>query len=54
MSLLALVFLAIHIITSVLDTYAPISLIDAFIPFHSSYRPLWLGLGAAASTCCWR
>ncbi|HWE59412.1 MAG TPA: ferric reductase-like transmembrane domain-containing protein [Solirubrobacteraceae bacterium] len=47
-SMLALVFLAIHIVTSVLDTYAPISLLDAFIPFHSAYRPLWLGLGAAA------
>lgn len=47
-SLLALVFLAIHIITSVLDTYAPISLIDAFLPFHSAYRPIWLGLGAVA------
>jgi sulfoxide reductase heme-binding subunit YedZ len=47
-SMLALVFLTIHIITSVLDTYAPITLIDAFIPFHSAYRPLWLGLGAAA------
>ncbi len=47
-SILALVFLAIHIITSVLDSYAPISLLDAFIPFHSAYRPLWLGLGAVA------
>ena len=47
-SMLALVFLALHIITSVLDSYAPISLIDAFIPLHSAYRPLWLGLGAAA------
>ncbi|HEX3803612.1 MAG TPA: ferric reductase-like transmembrane domain-containing protein [Solirubrobacteraceae bacterium] len=47
-SVLALVFLAIHIVTSVLDTYAPIGLFDAVIPFHSSYRPVWLGLGAAA------
>lgn len=47
-SLLAVIFLGLHIITSVLDTYAPISLIDAFIPFHSAYRPFWLGLGAAA------
>src|SRR5271154_6257692 len=45
-SLLAMVFLAIHILTSVLDSYAPISLLDAFIPFGSSYRPFWLGLGA--------
>jgi predicted ferric reductase len=47
-SLLAMVFLVIHIITSVLDSYAPISLLDAFVPFASSYRPFWLGLGAVS------
>jgi methionine sulfoxide reductase heme-binding subunit len=47
-SLLAMAFLAIHILTSVLDSFAPISLVDAFIPFVGSYRPLWLGLGAAS------
>ena len=47
-SLLAMVFLVIHILTSVLDSYAPISLLDAFIPFAGSYRPFWLGLGAVA------
>jgi hypothetical protein len=45
-SLLVLVFLAAHIITSVLDTFAPIKVADAVIPFSSSYRPLWIGLGA--------
>jgi methionine sulfoxide reductase heme-binding subunit len=45
-SLLAMVFLALHIVTSVLDTFAPISLVNAFIPFTGSYRPFWLGLGA--------
>jgi methionine sulfoxide reductase heme-binding subunit len=45
-SLLAMVFLALHIVTSVLDTFAPISLVDAFVPFTGSYRPFWLGLGA--------
>jgi sulfoxide reductase heme-binding subunit YedZ len=48
-SLLALVFLVVHIITSVLDPFAPIRLIDAVIPFVSAYRPVWLGLGAVAS-----
>ena len=48
-SLLALVFLSIHVATAVLDTYAPIRLIDAFVPLTSAYRPLWLGLGALAS-----
>ncbi len=47
-SLLAMVFLALHILTSVLDSFAPISLIDAFVPFTGSYRPLWLSLGAVS------
>jgi methionine sulfoxide reductase heme-binding subunit len=47
-SLLAMVFLALHIITSVLDSFAPISLLDAFVPFAGSYRPFWLGLGAVS------
>jgi methionine sulfoxide reductase heme-binding subunit len=47
-SLLAMVFLVLHILTSVLDSFAPISLIDAFIPFTGSYRPFWLGLGAVS------
>jgi hypothetical protein len=48
-SLLALAFLAVHIVTSVLDPFAPIRLIDAVVPFVSAYRPVWLGLGAVAS-----
>jgi sulfoxide reductase heme-binding subunit YedZ len=47
-SLLAFVFLAVHIATAVLDSFAPISLPDALIPFMGTYRPLWLGLGATA------
>lgn len=48
-SLLAIVVLAVHIVTSLLDPFAGIRLIDAFIPFTGSYRPIWLGLGAFAS-----
>jgi sulfoxide reductase heme-binding subunit YedZ len=47
-ALLAAVFLVLHITTAVLDSYAPITLADAFVPFIGSYRPLWLGLGATA------
>jgi sulfoxide reductase heme-binding subunit YedZ len=47
-SLLAVVFLLLHMITTVLDSFAHISIVAAFIPFTSSYRPLWLGLGAVA------
>jgi methionine sulfoxide reductase heme-binding subunit len=45
-SLLVIVLLAVHIVTSVLDRFAPIALTASVIPFISSYRPLWLGLGA--------
>jgi methionine sulfoxide reductase heme-binding subunit len=48
LTLLALVFIAIHVITTVADGYAPISLVSAVIPFSSPYRPIWLGLGAIA------
>jgi sulfoxide reductase heme-binding subunit YedZ len=47
-SLLAVAFVAVHILTSVLDSFAPINLIDAVIPFVGAYRPLWLGLGTVA------
>jgi DMSO/TMAO reductase YedYZ heme-binding membrane subunit len=47
-SLVALALLAVHVLTAWLDSYAPISLVDAVVPFHSSYRPVWLGLGALA------
>lgn len=47
-SLLVLVFLVLHVGTTVLDTYTSISLTAAFIPFVSSYKTGWLGLGAVA------
>ena len=47
-SLLVVVFIAIHIATSILDGYAPIHWLDAIIPFASPYRSLWLGLGTLA------
>jgi len=47
-ALLAMVFLVVHILTSVLDSFASISIADALIPFVGSYRPFWLGLGAVA------
>jgi methionine sulfoxide reductase heme-binding subunit len=45
-SLFALAFLSVHILSGVLDSFAPIRLLDAVIPFAGNYRPLWLGLGA--------
>jgi methionine sulfoxide reductase heme-binding subunit len=45
-SLLAVVFLAIHVVTAIADPYVTIGLAAAVLPFASAYKPLWLGLGA--------
>jgi sulfoxide reductase heme-binding subunit YedZ len=48
LTLLAICTVVLHVVTTVLDGYAPIALQDALIPFFSPYRPIWLGLGAVA------
>ena len=47
-SLLALVFLGLHIGTALLDPFATLSVTNALIPFSASYRQFWLGLGVVA------
>ena len=47
-SLLAVSFVAVHVLTTLLDGFAPITPLDIVVPFGSTYRPLWLGLGAIA------
>ena len=49
LSLLVVVFLALHIITAELDTFAPVGLLALAVPFLSSYRGVWLGFGTVAS-----
>jgi predicted ferric reductase len=46
LSLLSVAFIAVHILTAVLDTYVHIPLLSAVVPFSSGYERLWLGLGA--------
>lgn len=48
LSLLALVVIAIHVVTIVADTYVKVPLTAAILPFGSSYAPFWTGLGALA------
>ena len=45
LSLLVLVFLGIHIVTSVVDPFAGIAVLNTVAPFTGSYRPVWMGLG---------
>ncbi len=48
LSLLSVVFIAVHVLTAVIDPYVSIRAIAVLIPFTSSYMPFWLGLGAVA------
>ena len=48
LTLFAIVFVAVHVLSTIADGYAPVGFKDAVIPFLSSYRPLWLGFGALA------
>jgi sulfoxide reductase heme-binding subunit YedZ len=45
-SLLAVAFVAVHVLTAVLDSYVSIPLLSGVIPFASGYERFWLGLGA--------
>jgi predicted ferric reductase len=45
-SILAVVFLALHVLTSVLDTYVHIGWAAIVVPFASSYKTVWVALGA--------
>lgn len=47
-SLLALGVIIVHVVTTVLDPFAPIGFASAVIPFSSPYRPFWLSLGTIA------
>ncbi len=47
-SVLAVVFLAFHVLTAVLDTYVDVGWTSIVVPFTSSYRPQWTGLGTVA------
>jgi len=47
-SLLSVVFLGVHIGTTVVDSYVPIGWLDVVIPFQTTYKTLWVGLGTIA------
>ena len=48
LALMTLVFLALHIVTAVVDPFTALGWNAAIIPFSSSYRRFWLGLGVVA------
>lgn len=39
------IFVAIHVVTMLLDPFTHFRVIDVTVPFASTYRPIWLSLG---------
>jgi methionine sulfoxide reductase heme-binding subunit len=48
-ALVTLVFLALHIVTAVVDPFTNLGWVSAIVPFSSYYRTFWLGLGTIAA-----
>lgn len=48
LALMSVALVGVHVLTTVLDPFASINIVAAFIPFRSAYRPLWLSLGTVA------
>jgi predicted ferric reductase len=47
-ALIAVVFLAFHVVTAIVDPFTHLGWLAAVIPFSSYYRTFWLGLGTIA------
>ena len=47
-TLFALVFLGLHVVTAVVDTYVHVGVLSVLVPFASPFRTLWTGLGTIA------
>ncbi len=47
-TLFALVFLGLHVLTAVVDTYVHVGLLATVVPFTSTFKTFWTGLGTIA------
>jgi predicted ferric reductase len=47
-SLLAVAFVVVHVVTTVVDGFVDVGWLDAVVPFAAGYRALFVGLGAVA------
>ena len=50
-SLLAVIFLALHVATAAIDPYAQVAVLDRAVPFLGSSQALMLGSARSPSTC---
>ena len=47
-SMISMVFVAVHVLTSVLDTYVHIGWLAIVVPFASAYSRFWVAMGTVA------
>jgi predicted ferric reductase len=47
-TMFALVFLGLHVLTAVVDTYVNVGVLSAVVPFASPFKTFWTGLGTIA------
>jgi sulfoxide reductase heme-binding subunit YedZ len=45
LALIAVMFVAVHVVAAIIDPFTSLGISAATIPFASTYRPLWVGLG---------
>src|SRR6266540_2056032 len=48
-TLLTLLFIAIHVLVALLNSFIGFSLSDVLVPFTSNYRRVWMGLGIVSA-----
>ena len=48
LSLLALVFITVHVVAVLVDPFTHFGLAEILVPLASHYRPVWMGLGVVA------
>ena len=48
-SVFSMIFLGMHIVTAVADSFVDIDVVDVFVPFLTPYRPFWMALGTLAT-----
>jgi len=49
LSLLAVVFTAVHVVTAIVDPYVSLGWTTVVVPFAQPYRTFWMGLGTIGS-----
>jgi len=55
-SMVTVLFVVVHVVTTVIDTYVPIGIVSALVPFTSSYKRLPVAIGTIAlllMACVW-